>query len=161
MKIKKMPIVISVILSLISILMFVSITISYLNPDNYDLKLVTYFEKEAYALCGVCYILTFHGFIHNTSSKAKKIFLSFLCGAVFAIQICLLNNLWHYIDFNEKFNWIEPAKYSSFLIDDLKYMHGGMVFRYPLAFALMFFVCLGDSLFAAKIKRKSEQFFNI
>ena len=158
MKSKKIPTIISVALSLLTILLFVAITVSELNPNNYDIRIITYFEKEVYVLCGICYLYIFHNFIQKATSISSKIILSFLCSFACTVQIFLLNNLWHFIDFNEMFNWEDPVRYSVFLVNDLSYWDNGMGFKYPFVFFLMLIACLADSVFIPLIKPKTQEF---
>lgn len=149
---KKIFTVTSIALSILTILLFVAITVSYLNPNNYDIKIITYFEKEVYVLCGICYLYIFHNFIQKATSISSKIILSFLCSFSCTVQIFLLNNLWHFIDFNEMFNWEDPASYSVFLVNDLSYWGNGMGFKYPFVFFLMLIACLADSVIIPLVK---------
>lgn len=146
MKLKnKLLIAATVILSVCSVTLFALITYAYLNPKNYDYSFFVIFEKEAYILCGLCYLLVYHQMIRKTEKSLKsKILMGTGISAVCTIQVILFNNLWHYIYFNEIFDWVHPARYLGFLIQDLSYMQNGNGFKYPLVFILMFAGCLFD-----------------
>ncbi len=157
MKFKKVPILLSVVLSLISVALFIGIAMSYLNPGNYELMFFAILEKEIYAFAGFCYLYIFHYIALNAKRETMKIVLSFLCSFVCTVQVFLLNNLWHYIEWNEMFDWENPFRYSGFLIDDLGYRSPELIVRYPLVFGLMFIACLADTVFVPIIKSKFEE----
>ena len=75
--------------------------------------------------------------------------------AVCTVQVILLNNLWHYISFNEMFDWVAPSRYIGFIIQDLSYVQNGQGFKYPMVFVLMILA----SLFVAFLWDKTVNFF--
>lgn len=142
----------TVILSLCSVALLVMITYAFLNPDNYKYCYFTIFEKEAYIFSGLCYLLIYHQIIRKANNSHKSIILTGIgVSAVCTVQVILLNNLWHYISFNEMFDWVDPARYSGFLIKDLSYMQCGNGFKYPMVFALMLAACLFDAFLLRRI----------
>ena len=131
----------AVILSLCSAAFFVMITYSFFHRENFEIHLLTMFEKEGYLLCGLAYLATYSLLIRYINSSKQKILLAFAAGAVCTVQVFLLNNLWHYISFNETFNWVDAVGYTDFLIHDLSYTENGQFFKYPQVFALIFSSC--------------------
>ena len=153
MKIKnKLLIAVTVILSFCSVAAFAVITYAFLNPDNYKIGALTAYEKATYVLGGFCYLLVYHQLIRKTSISLKsKILIGIGFSAVCTVQVILLNTLWHFISFNELFDWENPAGYLGFLIRDLSYTQNGNGFKYPLVFVLMFAGCLFDVFLLRRI----------
>ncbi len=154
MKTKIIPSLISVVLSLLTVGFFGAITISYLDYYDYELFFFRFHEIEAYVLCGLCYLYIFSRAVRNVKKKSVKVVLSLLCSLVCTVQVYLLNNLWHYIEFNEMFDWVDPIGYSYFLVDDLRNMTTVMSIRYPLVFSLMFIACITVTIFIPMLKPK-------
>lgn len=140
----------TVFLSLCSITFFVVITYAFFNPENFKLHLMTIFEKEAYILCGLSYLSFYSVFIKKANSNKSKILLGAGTAATCTVQIILINNLWHYIEFNEHFDWIGPARYLSFLVQDIFYIQNGNGFKYLVVFLWMFSACLFDAFLLRK-----------
>ena len=132
----------AVLLSVCSVGVFALITYGFLYPDNYKIHCFTYFEIEAYLLCGLCYLMFYHLIIKKTNCNKSKILMGAGASFIATVQVILLNNLWNYIKFNEMFNWIAPPSYIEFIIDDFSYTQCGNWFKYPMVFALMFAGCL-------------------
>lgn len=147
MKIKnKLLIAATVILSLCSVTVFALMTYAYLNPENYKVGVLTIFEKEAYALSGLCYLLIYHQIIRKSNKSLKsKMLTGIAISAVCTVQVILLNTMWHYISFNEMFDWVYPARYLGFVLQDLSYTGNGNWFKYPMVFLLTFLACLFDA----------------
>lgn len=141
----------AVLLSVFSVGVFALITYGFLYPDNYKIHYFTYFEKESYLLCGLCYLVFYHLIIKKTNCNKSKILMGAGASFITTVQVVLLNNLWHYISFNEIFHWITPARYISFVIHDLSYTQCGNWFKYPMVFALMFAGCLFDAFLLHRV----------
>lgn len=147
MKTRNKPLIAAtVILSVCSVAFFALITYDYLNPESFGIVDFSVFEKEAYALGGVCYLLVYHQMIRKSEKSRKwKILMGTGVSAVCTVQVILLNTMWHYISFNEVFDWVSHARYLGFIIQDLTYLQHGNVFKYPLVFVLMFAGCCYDA----------------
>lgn len=142
MKTKLVPSIISVVLSLLTVGLFAAVTAGFMYPENLDVTIFRFHEYEAYVLCGLCYLYIFRHAVLNVKKESVKVGLSALCSLICTVQIYLLNNLWHYIEFNKFFDWVDPVRYSYFLVDDLRNMTMFMAIRYPLVFLLMFSACI-------------------
>lgn len=140
----------AVLLSVCSVGVFALITYGFLYPDNHKIHYFTYFEIEAYFLCGLCYLMFYHLIIKKTNCNKSKILMGAGASFITTAQVILLNNLWNYIKFNEMFNWIDPPSYIKFIINDFSYTQCGNWSKYPMVFAMMFTGCLFDAFLLRK-----------
>ena len=151
-KINKLTTSLIVILSFCSLAVFASITYALFCPER--TYIIVYYEKEAYLLCGVCYLLILHRINQHVKSFGKKFLICLSCCTVCTLQVWLLNNLFHYIVFNTMFDWVDPAPYSMFLINDLCYTQNGQIFKYPFVFIFLLFACIMDIIVFSKLTPK-------
>ncbi len=143
---KKLLIAVTLLLCLGTVALIIVITCAFRFPDNFDISSMVIFEKEAYILCGLCFLLVYHQIIRKTDNIGikSKILKGFGTSALCTIQVILLNVLWQYIKFNTICDWKYPGNYLGFLFRDLTYTGRGNGFKYPMVFGLMLLAVLFD-----------------
>lgn len=124
------------------------LTGSYLSRSLTLMEIICYVE-----LGGV--ILTI--FLYTSAYWSKqRVFSHLFCALaslIFISQVCVINNYFHYIQFNSAFFWEEPiVSFSHFLVKDITYNIGDGLWRYPILF-LLFYLCAEFSLIIIRIAR--------
>ncbi len=122
-----------------SILLFCSVIIATMltvffvqhPPENvyHNLELICY---SAYCLIVVCIS---HFIVRKLRKASLAVWLTIFTSAIVATAtVILLNNLWHYLDFNRVFKGVDPLAYWYFVKYDLQYAINYAWIRYPLIF---------------------------
>ena len=124
------------------------LTGSYLSRSLTLMEIVCYIELGLV-------ILTI--FLYTSACWGKRrVFRHLFCAfasLIFISLVCVINNYFHYIQFNSAFFWEEPIiPFSHFLVKDITYHIGVGLWRYPIFF-LLFYLCAEFSVIMIGVVR--------
>lgn len=114
----------------------VLLVLLFLTTEFVDTGMYNIYEYLLYAVIGVFSLALWNKISFKNTSK--KLLINSFWALGFTAVIFLINNLLHFIKFNNMFNWVDPCPLWVFMKSDITYTQGIGLFRYPFVFALLF-----------------------